>query len=336
MQRNFQQNFIKKTLRFSLQKKKRERQNTDMESKYIVREHVDDISLEDENVINLIMIPQAGLGAWCYHGKKWNQLTTCLKENTQKRVRLIPIEMKGRNSRYNETALESVNEVVDEMMVELKPLFSKELSKQRYVLFGFSLGAWIAFELGRRLERDDACANPSLVACCGNRPNHLCSEYYDPDIIAPRIAQITDAKLFWKAFERRYGSNPEMTEDMKTRILPNIRSDFVQVETYDYKVTTEKYDLNERLESPMLCVAAKNDKRYHAMDFERWPELCSNNGKFRCAKKWIRGVDPNLYTDEDVEGTGIAKEYWGTPHRLIVDYPDELIAELQNALREIF
>jgi hypothetical protein len=43
-----------------------------------------------------------------------------------------------------------------------------------------------------------------------------------------------------------------------------------------------------------------------------------------------------LYTDEDVEGTGIAKEYWGTPHRLIVDYPDELIAELQNALREIF
>jgi hypothetical protein len=127
-----------------------------------------------------------------------------------------------------------------------------------------------------------------------------------------------------------------MTEDMKTMILPNIRSDFVQVETYDYKVTTEKYDLNERLESPMLCVAAKNDKRYHAMDFERWPELCSNNGKFRCAKKWIRGVDPNLYTDEDVEGTGIAKEYWGTPHRLIVDYPDELIAELQNALREIF
>ena len=219
-----------------------------MESKYIVREHVDDISLEDENVINLIMIPQAGLGAWCYHGKKWNHLTTCLlKENTQKRVRLIPIEMKGRNSRYNETALESVNEVVDEMMVELKPLFSKELSKQRDVLFGFSLGAWIAFELGRRLERDDACANPSLVACCGNRPNHLCSEYYDPDIIAPRIAQITDAKLFWKAFERRYGSNPEMTEDMKTRILPNIRSDFVQVETYDYKVTMEKYDLNDRL-----------------------------------------------------------------------------------------
>ena len=109
-----------------------------MESKYIVREHHHhhqqqddcDISLEDENVINLIMIPQAGLGAWCYHEKKWNQLTTCLlKENTQKRVRLIPIEMKGRNSRYNETALESVDEVVDEMMVELKPLFSKELSK---------------------------------------------------------------------------------------------------------------------------------------------------------------------------------------------------------------
>ena len=100
-----------------------------MESKYIVREHVDDISLEDENVINLIMIPQAGLGAWCYHGKKWNQLTTCLlKENTQKRVRLIPIEMKGRNSRYNETALESVNEVVDEMMVEF-PLIWRTTSK---------------------------------------------------------------------------------------------------------------------------------------------------------------------------------------------------------------
>ena len=127
-----------------------------------------------------------------------------------------------------------------------------------------------------------------MVACCGNRPNHLCSEYYDPDFA--RIAQITDAKLFWKAFERRYGSNPEMTEDMKTRILPNIRSDFVQVETYDYKVTTEKYDLNERLESPMLCVAAKNDRRYHAMDFERWPELCSNNGNLSARRNGFEAL----------------------------------------------
>ncbi len=250
-------------------------------------------------------------------------------------MRLLPIEMKGRNARFNEKALESVNDVLDEMEMELRPIFSKEC-KQAYVLFGFSLGAWIAFELARRLERDPACANPALVACCGNRPNHLCSEYYDPDIVAPRIAQIADAKLFWKAFERRYGSNPDMTEEMKARILPNIRCDFKQVETYDYKETTEKYRLNERLESPMLCVGAKNDKRYHAMDFERWPELCSNNGKFGCRKKWVRGVDPNLYTDESVKGTGIAKEYWGTPHRLIVDYPDELILELQNALREIF
>jgi len=326
----------KKTLQFSARKKKRMN-----DSKYIVldprhqqRESIENALDDDqEHIINVILIPQAGLGAWCFHGDKWNELCACVKG---KKIRLLPIEMKGRNTRYHEKPLESVNEVVDEMISELDFLFSKASTKQRYVLFGFSLGAWIAFELARRLEKDERYNNPSLVACCGNRPNHLCSEYYDPDIVAPRIAQIADAKLFWKAFERRYGANPEMTEEVKERVLKNIRIDFLQVETYDYKATTEKYDLNERLESPMLCVGAKNDKRYHAMDFERWPELCSNASKFGCTKKWIRGVNPNLYSDELVEGTGIAKEYWGTPHRLIVDYPDELIAELQNALREIF
>ena len=84
----------------------------------------------------------------------------------------------------------------------------------------------------------------------------------------------------------------------------------------------------------MLCVAAKNDKRYHAMDLNVGLNCARTIGKFRCLRMDSR--NSNLYTDEDVEGTGIAKEYWGTPHRLIVDYPDELIAELQNALREIF
>ena len=74
-------------------------------------------------------------------------------------MRLLPIEMKGRNARFNEKALESMNDVLDEMEMELRPIFSKEC-KQAYVLFGFSLGAWIAFELARRLEKRSRVCEP--------------------------------------------------------------------------------------------------------------------------------------------------------------------------------
>jgi medium-chain acyl-[acyl-carrier-protein] hydrolase len=278
---------------------------------------------EEEVKLNLICIPQAGLGSWCFHGERWNSIEG---------VRVIPIEMKGRNSRSDETALESLDQVVDELIEELKSAFFKN-NNTPYGIFGFSLGAWIAFELARRLEKDDECMNPSIVICAGNRPCHLHSEYYDPDIVAPRIAQIGDCTLFWKAFERRYGTNPDLSEQLKEIILPNIRSDFRQVESYDYKKTMDKYDLNERVSSPMLCIGAKNDKRYHACDFERWDELCSNVSSFK--KTWVRGVNPSNYTEEDCAGSGLKPEYWGTPHRLIVDYPDELIEELKVSLHEV-
>ena len=123
-------------------------------------------------------------------------------------ARVIPIEMKGRNSSFSETPLESIDEVVDELMKDLCPIFQKEEEAEEqtsYVLFGFSLGAWIALELARRIESSsDDMKNPMIVICAGNRTNHLCSHYYDPDIVVPRIVQLWDAKLFWQAFERSF------------------------------------------------------------------------------------------------------------------------------------
>ena len=87
-----------------------------------------------------MFIPQAGLGAWCYHGKKW-QLGLDTEDVVD--VRIILIEMKGRNSRFKETPLESIDDVVDDLVRELRLIFSSDADAD-YAIFRFSLGVWIA------------------------------------------------------------------------------------------------------------------------------------------------------------------------------------------------
>ena len=112
-----------------------------MESKYIVRERVDDISLEDENVINLIMIPQAGLGRGVITEKmeptdhvlverkyaEESQIDTDRDERTKQSVQRDGFGKHKRGGGRDDEGVKAAK-------------FSKELSKQKYVLFGFSLG----------------------------------------------------------------------------------------------------------------------------------------------------------------------------------------------------
>ena len=98
-----------------------------------------------------------------------------------------------------------------------------------YLLFGHSLGAWIAHELLAELMRRHETP-PLLLIVSGMRAPHLSAAEHDADRVAPTIAHL-DTPDFWSHFERRYGRNPDLADPLAREfVLPLLRADFELLE----------------------------------------------------------------------------------------------------------
>lgn len=150
--------------------------------------------------LRVICIPQAGMGAWAFHG--WQQ-------HAPAGVELLPVEMPGRNSRMAEPKPETMGALVAGLA---DGLIEYGAFKRPYVLLGHSLGAWVAYELHAELERRGK-KPPRLIIVSGNRPPHLYGDANDADRVMPSISKLP-ADEFWQHFERRYGVNPDLDEPM--------------------------------------------------------------------------------------------------------------------------
>ena len=79
--------------------------------------------------MRVLAIPQAGMGAWAFHG--WSLPET---------VELLPVELPGRNSRMLEPKGQSMRQLVGALVDAL----AETLRETPFVVFGHSLGAWMA------------------------------------------------------------------------------------------------------------------------------------------------------------------------------------------------
>ena len=82
--------------------------------------------------MRVLAIPQAGMGAWAFQG--WSLPET---------VELLPVELPGRNSRMLEPKGQSMRQLVSALVDAL----SHTLDEKPFVVFGHSLGAWMAYEV---------------------------------------------------------------------------------------------------------------------------------------------------------------------------------------------
>lgn len=92
--------------------------------------------LRPEARLRLFCLPPAGAGASIYRG--WDAATP-------PEVQVLPVQLPGREERSAEAPFRRVDPLLDALEAGLGP----ELSSP-YALFGHSLGAVLAFELGRR------------------------------------------------------------------------------------------------------------------------------------------------------------------------------------------
>jgi len=166
--------------------------------------------------VRLLCFPFGGGGASFYH--RWNL-------HLPEWVELTAVQLPGRESRMQETPLESLLEGASLIADEL-PQWQLDKEDKEVVFFGHSMGALLAFEVARELRR------------CGE---NLPSEIFVSARRAPQLAnsdemlhELPDAK-FALAVIRRYNGIPKVileNAELLRIFLPILRADMRLIETY--------------------------------------------------------------------------------------------------------
>jgi surfactin synthase thioesterase subunit len=167
-------------------------------------------------------------------------------------VAVLPVQLPGRGTRLAESPRTRVLDLARELAgaLTLGP-------GDRYALFGYSLGALIAFELARELRRRGAPAPDHLFACARRAP---CLPEQDG-----RAHDLPDA-AFVEEVGRRYEAIPAEVAgepELMRLLLPALRADFEMLETYEYSE-------GEPLDCPITAIAGIDDPRATAYEIEGW------------------------------------------------------------------
>jgi medium-chain acyl-[acyl-carrier-protein] hydrolase len=162
--------------------------------------------------LRLICLPPAGGGASRY--RDW---PAHLPED----VEVVSVQLPGRESRFTEHPLTSMEQLVDPL---LEGLTSYLTLTRPFALFGHSMGALIAFELTRRMRSWDLA--PVHLFASGCRAPHLPSR-------SPDWHTLPDPE-FLVVIKRLGGIPPELLAEPQflDAMLPALRSDCTLVETY--------------------------------------------------------------------------------------------------------
>jgi surfactin synthase thioesterase subunit len=165
-----------------------------------------------DTAASLVCLPHAGGSASFY---------VPMSASLAPAVGVLAIQYPGRQDRRTEPAITDLRELAARIHAALRPL-----PEQPVALFGHSMGATIAFELARLLERDGATVSRLFVSgrCAPSRHRD------------ESIHRRSDAGLVAE-LRRLAGTDSQFLddEDMLAMILPALRSDYQALETYRYR-----------------------------------------------------------------------------------------------------
>lgn len=161
--------------------------------------------------VRLVCFPFAGGSAAAFH--RWGQ-------DLPDDIELIALQYPGRGGRFREPGMTNLSALVDDAYAAVQSLGDVPL-----VFFGHSMGASVAFELTRRLQREHS-AQPLLLFLSGRAA---------PDSRASlgERHKLPDAALL--AHLRDLAGTPDEilnNQDLLDLLLPVLRSDLQAIETW--------------------------------------------------------------------------------------------------------
>jgi medium-chain acyl-[acyl-carrier-protein] hydrolase len=195
------------------------------------------------SLCRLFCIPHSGSGAFQFASWK-NFLPEFLD--------ICPVQLPGRENRLRESPLTRVKTIVESLASELNDYLDRP-----YILYGYSLGALIAFELARELRRRKSRPPLSLYALARRAPHLPQSD--------PPLHHLSD-DLFLAELARRYGAMPAIIlqdAELMKLLTPALRADISALETYVYKE-------EDPLDCPIYAFGGKFDSTAKEKDLEAW------------------------------------------------------------------
>ena len=200
--------------------------------------------------MRLFCFAHAGGGATTYH--RWN---AALGEEVEIHTAQLP----GRENRSKERFLESIPEVV----VEIVQVIQASLDLP-YALFGHSMGALVAYEVSRALQKLGA-RSPLGLFVSGRRSPDI-TEFTKP-------LHVLEDSAFIDAVQQRYGGIPELIlkdPEFLSYFIRPMRADFKILETYEHQP-------DPVLDISIEAYYGREDKRLSLEKMEGWRNQTSSS-----------------------------------------------------------
>ncbi|BFH68708.1 thioesterase [Paenibacillus dendritiformis] len=224
--------------------------------------------------IDLFCIPYAGGSAHAIYSK-W-------AEKLKPGIKVRPLELAGHGRRMAEPFHASVEEAVQDFLVEMRPW----ILQRPYAVYGHSMGTGLAYELAAA-ARASGLPQPVALFLSGRIPPHL---KYDTE----PMHKLSDAEFLEKI--RKIGGTPAQffeSKELLQHFMPILRQDYRMIEQYrvngkprpvDGDIVFFLSDEDELVNLPDILEWAQYTKRsfeYHRFQgghffiHEAWDQICT-------------------------------------------------------------
>ncbi|MEF2965230.1 alpha/beta fold hydrolase [Paenibacillus sp. M1] len=143
-------------------------------------------------------------------------------------IDVIPVELPGRGRRIREACLSSLREMVEDSCITV----AENCGDEPYGLFGYSMGALIAYELYYTLKCQ-GFNTPARMLLAAKSP---------PDVqVKRRLHELPD-EAFKREICKLGGTPPAVLDDPELAeiFLPVLRADYTALENYEFRPYKEK------------------------------------------------------------------------------------------------